>query len=399
MQPNLGVLPDDRAGKAAGKKIQTGNGSHHKERKGLSSNKEDQLDVFLENTPAAVAMFDTEMRYIAASERWLQDYSLGNIDLIGKSHYEVFPEIPERWKAIHRRCLGGAIESCEEDPFPRLDGSVDWVRWTVRPWRDANGSIGGLIMFTEVITERKLERERLRMSLMQLRHKTRELEAINKELDAFSYSVSHDLRAPLTLIGGFVNFLEENNVDQLDVEGKRCVENISTSIRRMNNLIDDLLNLSRLTASELDFQTVDIGAISQEIVSELRRFEDERSVDVTIDDDLVVVADGRLLRIAMDNLLRNAWKFTEEEEKAKIHVGKTVNNDGEEIYFVEDNGIGFDMSRAEDLFLPFSRLHTGKYEGDGIGLATVQRVIFRHGGRIFAEGELGKGATFKFSLG
>ncbi len=225
----------------------------------------------------------------------------------------------------------------------------------------------------------------------------RELEMVNKELEAFSYSVSHDLRAPLRAIHGFAQAAIEDYGDRLDEVGMDYLERIVRSAERMGQLIDDLLSLSRLSQKDLNIGMVDLSTIAQEVVKELRERDPCRTVEFRIADGLVAECDADLVKIVLDNLLGNAWKFTASKDHAVIEFG-AIRQNGETVYFVRDNGVGFDMRYAEKLFMPFQRLHGEEFEGTGIGLATVARVIYRHGGRIWAEGVPNAGATFFFTL-
>jgi len=231
-------------------------------------------------------------------------------------------------------------------------------------------------------------------------HKNTEIKLIeaNKELEAFCYSVSHDLRAPLRGIDGFSKILEDEYTDKLDLQGRDYIRRICSASHKMGELINDLLSLSRITRSEIKFENVDLSTMVQKITSELNSLEPNRKVDFVITEGLFVKGDAKLLHVAMNNLLNNAWKFTEKQPHARIEFGIRQHNDSP-AYFINDNGVGFDMTYADKLFVAFQRLHSpGEFEGTGIGLATVQRVIHKHGGCIWAEGELGRGARFCFTL-
>ncbi|HWP34685.1 MAG TPA: ATP-binding protein, partial [Thermodesulfobacteriota bacterium] len=228
--------------------------------------------------------------------------------------------------------------------------------------------------------------------------RTAQLELANRELEAFSYSVSHDLRAPLRSIDGFSQALLEDYEERLDADGREHLRRVRAASQRMAQLIDDLLGLARVARSELRREAVDLSALARDIVAELRGREPERPVVVEIADGLVTRGDPRLLRLALENLLGNAWKFTRGRTPARIAVG-VEQGEGEPAYFVRDNGAGFDMAYAGKLFGPFQRLHAAaEFEGNGIGLATVQRIVHRHGGRVWATGAVGQGATFYFTL-
>jgi signal transduction histidine kinase len=231
-----------------------------------------------------------------------------------------------------------------------------------------------------------------------LRIQNRELISANKELDAFSYSVSHDLRGPLRVIDGFAQALLEDWSKTLHPQAKAYLHKIRKAAATMAKMIEDLLSLARVTRAQLIRQQVNLGELAQEIATGLQQSEPERDVQFVTSSDIMVEGDPGLLRIAMENLLRNSWKFTSKCDQANIEVGTQAN--GTEIsYFVRDNGAGFDMKQANRLFRPFQRLHLiGDFPGTGIGLATVERVIRRHGGTIWAESKVGEGATFYFDL-
>jgi signal transduction histidine kinase len=231
-----------------------------------------------------------------------------------------------------------------------------------------------------------------------LEETNRELEGANRELEAFSYSVSHDLRSPLRSIEGFAQILLEDHAQGLDEEARGHLRRVRAASRRMALLIDDLLDLSRVTRSALTMQMVDLSALAREIAAEIEKSQPDRSVRFVIADGLAVRGDPRLLRVLLENLLGNAFKFTQREREATIEFG-AVTRDGGVAYYVRDNGVGFDEAYATKLFGAFQRLHGSEdFEGTGIGLATVQRIVQRHGGKAWAEGAVGKGATFFFTL-
>ncbi len=225
-----------------------------------------------------------------------------------------------------------------------------------------------------------------------------ELERANKELESFCYSVSHDLRAPLRAIDGFGLILQKSYSDKLDAQGQNYLGRVRAATQRMGQLIDDLLNLSRIARSEMSIATVDLSELAGTIAKDLQETAPERKVVFSVAPEMVVLADANLMRILLDNLLGNAWKFSGKRAEARIDVGSTTNA-GETAYFVRDNGAGFDMKYADKLFGAFQRLHpVTAFEGTGVGLAIVQRVILRHGGRVWAEAAVDRGATFYFTL-
>ena len=290
----------------------------------------------------------------------------------------------------------------EEGWRVRKDGSLFWANVLITGVRDEEGRLRGFTKVTRDLTERRAAEEqvlRLNAELEQkVAERTVQLEAANKELEAFSYSVSHDLRAPLRGIDGFSLALMEDYADRLDAQGQDYLRRIRAATQRMARLIDDLLNLSRITRGELRRETADLSALASSVAEQLRKTYTERQVEFRIAQGVRAQGDPQLLRIALENLLGNAWKFTGKTADAVVEFGVTE-GDGGPAYFVRDNGAGFDVAYAGKLFGAFQRLHdVREFEGTGIGLATVQRIVRRHGGRVWAEGEPGRGATFYFTL-
>ena len=277
-----------------------------------------------------------------------------------------------------------------------------WVELRVIPLLDTDEKVEYFIEWVRDISDLKKIENQLRVFNQELdkkvRERTAQMEATNRELDAFSYSVSHDLRGPLNRIMGFSRALLEDYEDQLDQQGKDFLRRINNSGQHMNELIDDLLNLSRVSRMDISSEPVELSVIVNVCLKELQAKEPHRNLTAVIGTGLVVEGDTALLRIALENLVNNAWKFTAKEDKARIEFGLTQ-IDSQPVYYIRDNGAGFDSSHAHRLFTPFQRLHSEKdYSGTGIGLSIVSRVIRRHGGDIWAEGEPGKGACFYFTL-
>jgi signal transduction histidine kinase len=242
------------------------------------------------------------------------------------------------------------------------------------------------------------ERRRAEQSIADLNHaledRAAQLESTNREIEAFAYSVSHDLRTPLRHIEGFSQILSESSIGKLDEESLDALEQIGTSVKRMGELIEDLLYLSRVATSAMNCREVNVSRLCHEIAQPLQHSQPDRPTKVVIQDGIIVQGDERLLRVALENLIGNAWKFSSRQAKARIEFGCQDN-----VYFVRDNGVGFDMAYSSKLFTPFERLHSDdEFPGSGIGLATVQRIIHRHGGRIWAESSVGKGSCFYFTL-
>jgi light-regulated signal transduction histidine kinase (bacteriophytochrome) len=231
-----------------------------------------------------------------------------------------------------------------------------------------------------------------------VRERTAELEMVNRELESFSYSVSHDLRAPLRHISSFSQIIESDYAAGLDKDGLYYLSRIIAGCSKMGLLIDDLLELARVSRSELHITRVNLGRIVNNIAVSLQEREPERSVSFRIEDDLEAYGDERLLEVLLNNLVGNSWKYSAQKPETVIEFG-CLTLDARPVYFIRDNGAGFDMNYADKLFAPFQRLHGTEFDGTGIGLAIAQRVVHRHGGRIWAEAVDGEGATFYFTLG
>lgn len=487
------------------------------------------LKLCVEYAPASIVMLDRNMRHLAASRRFLKDFGIPDADIIGKSHYEVFPFISERIRAIHRECLGGQSRKCEQDRINCPDGSTCWVRWEIKPWYTNDHVVGGMIMFSEVITEQINSREAIRQlnetlesriaertaelsdlydnapfgyhsldptgvyqrmnatelrwlgysreeivgkltpaallapeskeaykiifpqflkngfvkdveldfvrkdgtvfsvllnataiydkdgkvshsrstvfdnterkqSEIALKTALSNLEIVNRELEAFSYSVSHDLRAPLRAINGFAGILSEDYGPLLDEEGVRVCRVIQSNAHKMGRLIDDLLSFSRYARTDLSLYHLHMEGIVKAIVGEMITTEMKLRIRVVIEPLADVKADVSLIKQVWINLIANAIKYTTKREMAEIKISSSINA-SEIFYSIEDNGIGFDMNYAHHLFGVFQRLHNDpEFEGTGVGLAIVKRIINRHGGRVWAQGRPGEGAVFGFSL-
>jgi PAS domain S-box-containing protein len=309
----------------------------------------------------------------------------------------VVPEDRERFRSR----LAQAFQSNNfflECRINRPDHSLRWISAHGRVHRDLAGKPVRMTGVIADITERKQAEQELEGHRRELARSNSELAAANKELESFSYSVSHDLRAPLRAIDGFSHALLEDSSDRLDDAGKAHLNRIRAGTQRMGLLIDDLLNLSRLSRAQMCRQSVDISALAVSVADGLRKAQPERHIELRIEDGLSATADPGLLRVVLENLLGNAWKFTSKRASAHIEFGMSRGN-GTLAYFVRDNGAGFDPAYADRLFGAFQRLHAmSEFAGTGIGLATVQRIVHRHGGRIWAESAVDHGATFYFTL-
>jgi len=294
------------------------------------------------------------------------------------------------------------IEDIYELTYIRKDGSRFPAVVSVTALRDAQDAIIGYLLIGTDNTARKQAADLIRQLNTDLEQRvverTAQLQTANKELEAFCYSVSHDLRAPLRSLDGFSQALLEDCSDKLDAQGKDYLRRVRASSQRMAQLIDDLLNLSRVSRVETSKELVDLSKMAHEVAEEMRATTPQRDAEVVVAEGLIAETDPRLLRIVLTNLFGNAWKFTSKQPHARIEFGCNGEN-GDKEYFMRDNGAGFDAAYTSKLFGAFQRLHAAKdFPGTGIGLATVQRIIQRQGGRVWAEGKVDQGATFHFTL-
>ena len=351
-----------------------------------------RLSVALDSGRIGTWSIDLQTEAVTWDERLLQIYGLDRApsslgEWLQTFHREDLPLL----EADLVRVLAGNQPMSQTLRFLRGDGELRWVRATALMETDAEGRPWRMIGTMVDITAAQRAEE-------QLRHTSAQLESSNRELEAFAYSVSHDLRAPLRAIDGFSQALLEDYGDRVDADGQDYFRRIRHNVQRMGQLIDDLLRLSRLSRSAMQCQWVNLSALVAEQVAELQRDQPERCVDLSLTSDLTAWADRALMQVVITNLVHNAWKFTSRHAHAQITFGVTHQGD-ETVYFLRDDGAGFDMAYAHQLFGVFQRLHNAdEFPGTGIGLATVQRIIHRHGGRVWAEATVEQGATLYFTL-
>jgi PAS domain S-box-containing protein len=362
---------------------------------------ENLLNSIIENNPVMIFLKDAKnLRFVLFNKAAEEITGFKRDELIGKSDYDLFTKddadffTAKDHDVLKRRDV---LDIPEESIQTRHHG-LRVLHTRKMALLDHKGDRQYLLGVSEDITERKRAEESIRQLNIDLQKHSEQLQAANKELEAFSYSVSHDLRAPLRSIDGFSQALQEDYADKLDSEGKDHLQRVRASTQRMGQLIDDMLNLSRVTRGEMRCEAIDLTAMAEAIAADLQQTAPERDVEFVISEGLAVQGDARLLRILLDNLLNNAWKYTSKQPRARIEVGFAQNN-GQSAYFVRDDGVGFDMAYADKLFGAFQRLHgMAEFNGTGIGLATVQRIIHRHGGRVWAQGKVDQGATFYFTI-
>ena len=356
----------------------------------------DRHETLIGSMPEVVCsrMPDDTATLINISERWEEwtGYSAHDLYRDGQIWLNsVHSEDRDRAMSMYAvACRDRSNFDCKYRITHRDTGRIRYVREYGRPVADQNGYVIRFDSVISDITDQKHAEEIKRIN--------NELAASNKEMEAFSYSVSHDLRAPLRSIDGFSQALLEDYSGSLDEQGQDYLNRICAASQRMGQLIDDILKLSRISRAEMQYQEVDLTALAKSVTAGLDRSRNGREVEFIIAPGLSAVGDSGLIRIVLENLLDNALKFTGKQERARIEFGTTSLN-GEEVFFVRDDGVGFDMAYANRLFGAFQRLHSmEEFKGTGVGLATVKRIIRRHGGHVQADSEVGKGATFYFTL-
>ncbi len=343
------------------------------------------LEKTLEETGAELVKATSGEKALAATLE--RDFALAILDvqMPGMDGYELAELLRGDPGTRHLPIIFLTAASVEEEQIFKgyESGAVDYI---VKPFNPAI-----LVSKVNVFLEMHAQK-------VELNRRREQLAAVNKELEAFAYSVSHDLRAPLHGIAGFSEILLEFHAGNLDEDGRAALRRIVSATERMRQLIEALLELSRISRAEMERNPVDLSSLARTVERDLRAAEPSREVQLTIEDGLLTTGDMSLLRVVLTNLIGNAWKFTSRKLSARIEVGSMPRN-RTTVYFVRDNGAGFDPEYSDKLFGPFQRLHTrDEFEGTGVGLATVQRVVNRHGGEVWAESALGDGATFYFTL-
>ncbi len=363
---------------------------------------EEKLDRLLGSMPDALVIVNAEGKIVGSNAQAGKLFGYSDRELQGEG---IALLVPERFRKTQRQYYAAYFsqhgsrvpETTMELCGLHKDGREFPIEVSTKPLAAEKA----LVVTSTIrdITERKRVERQISKLNKELEHRAIELESANKELEAFSYSVSHDLRSPLQNIDGFSLILMEDYANQLDPEGLDYVQRLRGSCQHMEEIIDALLELSNMMRRELLVEHFDLTALANAVAADLKQKKPDRLVDWVIAKGLTAEGDAQLLRVVLENLFGNAWKFTANRQRARIEFGALPQANGARTYFVRDDGAGFDMARASNLFTPFKRLHDqSEFRGTGIGLATVQRVIHRHRGKIWAEGVVDQGATFCFTL-
>lgn len=358
------------------------------------------LRQFITHTPAAVAMLDKDMRYLQTSTRWLEDYKLGSTDVVGKSHYEIFPDIPERWKQIHRNVLAGQIHRCDEDPFERADGTTEWLQWEAHPWYDTTGEVGGLIFFTQVITDRKHEEEELILARLQA-------EQASLAKSNFLANMSHEIRTPLTAILGYTDILLDGS-PSLSTRISH-LQTIKRSGDHLLTIINDILDLSKIEAGRMTIEKIRLSPaeIVQEVLANFKERAAQKNLQLTArcvgPVPQTILTDPVRLRQILINLIGNAIKFTAEGSvQLTVRYVPSLGDDPVRLAFdVTDTGLGIAPEQQVHLFQPFVQADnstTRRFGGTGLGLTISRRMAQLLDGDVTLRSKPGEGSTFTATI-
>ncbi len=346
--------------------------------------------TFIKKMPAATAIFDKNLNYIIASERWTRETKLNIKDIIGKNIYEVAPDIPSKWRKFHQRALKGEHLKSDEDLFKRHDGSLEWWRWETLPWYTPEGMIGGIILFIENITKRKAME-------MKMKEMITALNRSNAELERFAHICAHDLNEPLRTIASYSRIIGDEFKNQINPEAQKYLENIFKSIKHMNTLVNGILAYSQFETSGLNKTFFSLQYIISSVKMILEKTIHDKNAFIYSDNTPEIYGDMMLIARVFQNLISNALKFNESDMPIIYITAKEKTT--EWIFTIEDNGIGIDQKYHHKIFELFERLHhASKYEGTGLGLSISKKIIEAHGGRMWVKSSLNNGSQFFFSL-
>jgi len=351
---------------------------------------EDLLKVFIKTMPIAVAMLDDHLRYIITSDRWFKETNLPESDITGKLHYDIVPDLPERWKETHQRCLKGEHVKCEEDVFIRSNGNTEYLRWEILPWYKSSDIIGGIIMFFEHISERKNAEKKMEKKLKKIKKTKTELKKI-------AHICAHDLTEPLRTITNYIHLVEEKvqNKDLQDINNYLNI--IRDGATYMRALVQGILNYSQMGLHKPNKSFFHLDKIVKNTQISLAKRIKEKNAVIYCSDLPKIYADSTLITQVMHNLINNALKFNCNESPI-ITITAEENKEGWLIN-INDNGIGIDKKYHATIFNIFVRLHSkSQYPGSGIGLASCKKIIEDHGGEMGVQSTLNKGSTFWFTL-
>lgn len=374
------------------------------------------LSRFIKHSPAAIAMFDKDMKYLLCSDRWLEDYNL-NESIIGKCHYDVFPDLPDEWKEQHVRCLNGTIIKKDIDTFHRESGKDEFIKWELVPWYTA-GHIGGIIMFTEVITEKVLAQKSLEEANDKLekaiKKRTIELEKAlliaeesNRSKTDFFTNITHELRTPLHAILNFSDFAREKYETAPPEKILGYIEKIHRSGQRLLNLVNDVLDLAKTKDISIDIQLEDVNLleVATETIEDLKSLSEKRAITVDLKNNATATfcaADRNRLSQVIINLLSNAYKFTTEKSTVTVEISNYEHEDRFIQLAVHDQGFGIPEEELSTIFDEFSqsqKVQSGSFmQGTGLGLAICRQIVHAHGGRIWAMNNNDGGATIRFII-
>ncbi len=356
----------------------------------INKESENFLRKFLENVPASVAIFDTEMKYIFLSNRWRVETNVNHKDLIGKCHYDIVPDIPLKWKKLHARCLGGEHLNSSQDLFKRDDGTIEWVNWEIIPWYHPDGDIGGIIMFVEHITKHKTLEEKMMEMIKTLNQS-------NAELERFAHICAHDLNEPLRTIANYASLLEKEEKENLNYNIKKYLYNINNGVKHMTTLVNGILNYSQFGSSSIIKNFFSLEQVICSVKLALEKTIKDKNAFIHAEGNLKIYGDVGLIARVFQNLISNSLKFNESDMPI-IYIS-AKEKDSHFLFIIEDNGIGIQKNYHKKIFELFTRLHPrSKYTGAGIGLSISKKIIEAHGGKIWVKSTPNVGSQFFFTL-